>query len=147
MQPHVKSKGLLDHSVGGHVQAGESYRLAATREGEEELGLKGQVLQEIAIGVYSDEQFGGVLGEFHMRPRHMFGIYECHPDSSWAFEPNDEVAEIVPEEIDVIVARMNAEPGKFTPGFINTMARYIEIKDLPLRLDLTACRRNWEGTR
>ena len=40
VQVHKKSGGLLDHSVGGHVDSGENYLIAAKREGKEELGLQ-----------------------------------------------------------------------------------------------------------
>lgn len=146
VQSHLKD-GLLDHSVGGHVSAGEDYLVAARREGEEELGLYDQPLNEIALSVYSDENFNGVDGAFNMRPMHMFGIYECHPDAEWKFVPNDEVQEITPMDIADIVAQMNEQPGKFTPGFIRTMRKYLEVKGLPYDLDLDRARTNWGATR
>lgn len=146
VQSHLKD-GLLDHSVGGHVSAGEDYFTAAHREGEEELNLYDQLLEEVALSVYSDENFNGVDGTFNMRPMHMFGIYECYPDASWKFVPNDEVQKITPMEIADIVAQMNERPGKFTPGFIRTMARYLAIKQLPYELDMDRARANWGVTR
>lgn len=45
---HVAKPLLLDNSVGGHVDEGETYREAALREMKEELGLEAYELIEIA---------------------------------------------------------------------------------------------------
>jgi isopentenyldiphosphate isomerase len=123
VQVHKKSGGLLDHSVGGHVDAGEDYAVAARREGEEELGLHGIELDELTTSLYSDE------GHF----LHMFGLYECRPDN-WKFTPNDEVEQIIPMSLEDIVAEMNEDPMRFTAGFIHTMRAYIDLKNLSLKL-------------
>jgi len=123
VQVHKKSGGLLDNSVGGHVDGGEDYPTAAKREGEEELGLHGVELHELATSMYSDEG----------RYAHMFGLYECQP-KGWEFVPNDEVEQIIPMTLEEIVEQMNADPMRFTAGFIRTMRAYIDIKGLPLNL-------------
>jgi len=123
VQVHKKSGGLLDNSVGGHVDAGEDYFVAAKREGEEELGLHDVALRELTTGLYSDE--GKYL--------HMFGLYECHP-KDWKFVPNDEVEQVIPMELEEIVVQMNDDPMRFTAGFIRTMRTYIDVKNLPLVL-------------
>jgi 16S rRNA (adenine1518-N6/adenine1519-N6)-dimethyltransferase len=123
VQVHKKSGGLLDNSVGGHVDAGETYAEAAKREGEEELGLHGVELHELKTGLYSDE------GRYH----HLFGLYECQP-KNWKFVPNDEVEQIIPMTLEEIVKQMNADPERFTAGFIRTLREYIKLKDLPLNL-------------
>jgi len=123
VQVHKNSGGLLDNSVGGHVDAGEDYLTAAMREGEEELALHNVELHEIAKGLYSDE---GRYG-------HIFGLYECQP-KDWKFVPNDEVEQIIPMTLEGIVRQMNADPMRFTAGFIRTMRAYINIKGLPLNL-------------
>lgn len=123
VQVHKKSGGLLDNSVGGHVDAGEDYLTAAKREGQEELGLYGIQLQKLATSLYSDEG----------RYLHMFGLYECQPHD-WEFTPNDEVAEIIPMTVTAVVAQMNQDPLRFTAGFIRTMRAYIELRGLPLTL-------------
>ena len=46
--------GCYDCSVGGHVSSGENYEQAAYRELEEELGIIGVVLEEIAYFKPSD---------------------------------------------------------------------------------------------
>lgn len=123
VQVHKKSEGLLDNSVGGHVDADETYDVAAKREGEEELGLHGVELQRLETGIYSDE--GSYI--------HIFGLYECYPES-WHFVPNDEVEEIIPMAIEDIVQQMNQDPMRFTAGFICMLRAYIELKGLPLNI-------------
>jgi isopentenyldiphosphate isomerase len=118
VQVHKVSGGLYDHSVGGHVSQGESYEIAASREAEEELGIK-QPLKMLAT-FYSDE--GTYL--------HMFGLFECVADANWKFVPNDEVEEIIPMGIGEIRQLMSTNPEKFTGGFINTMNEYCKIKGL-----------------
>ena len=126
LQEHVKSGGLWDHSVGGHVSKGEDYDTAAKREGFEELNLN-YPLNKVSI-FYSDETYSG-------KPiRHMFGIYECFPTKDWQFVPNDEVQNIVPMKLEKIIKMMNFEPTNFTPGFLNTMREYILQKQLPFEL-------------
>lgn len=126
LQEHLKSGGLFDHSVGGHVIKGEDYDDAAKREGFEELGLNCQ-LQKISI-FYSDESYG------RMNIKHMFGIYECTP-TNWHFVPNDEVKKIIPMNIEDVIQLMNISPNKFTPGFLNTMIEYIAQKQLPFKIE------------
>jgi isopentenyldiphosphate isomerase len=123
VQVHKKSGGLLDNSVGGHVDAGEDYPTAAKREGEEELGLYGVELHELATSMYSDEG----------RYLHMFGLYECRP-KDWKFVPNDEVEQIIPMTLEEVVEQMNADPMRFCAGFIQTMHTYIRLKKLPFTL-------------
>lgn len=119
VQVHKKSGGLYDHSVGGHVSQGETYSEGAAREAREELGIS-QPLEELSV-FYSDE--GPQL-------QHMFGLYTCTADPSWAFVPNDEVSEIIPMDIDTIRFLMATEPGKFTGGFINTMNEYLRLTQM-----------------
>lgn len=119
LQEHIKSGGLWDHSVGGHVSQGEGYDTAAKREGFEELNLNCP-LKKISI-FYSDET------SRDKNIKHMFGLYECTP-TNWKFIPNEEVKNIVPMKINEIVKLMNSDPEKFTLGFLNTMKEYIKQK-------------------
>jgi len=105
--------GLLDHSVGGHVDRGEDYLTGTLREAEEELGLS-QSLTSLSV-FHSDE--GPEM-------QHMFGLFACVAEPSWTFAPNEEVEEIVPMRIGEIWTRMQSSPERFTRGFVNTMREY-----------------------
>jgi len=133
--------GLLDHSVGGHVDAGEDYLTAALREAREELGLVDEKLEELCTGLYSDE-----LTLTGKPMKHIFAIYECHPSNAWKFVPNEEVKEIFAETLETIVDQMNKTPGHFTLGFINTMNKYLQLRQLPYKLDMLNIRHNWSKT-
>src|SRR5579885_1428164 len=113
VQDH-KKLGLFDHSVGGHVTAGEDYQTAAYREANEELNLVNQSLKEVLIGCRGQEM------DPNSTLQHMFGIYECHPDDTWAFTPNEEVESIHPEPVDSLVGHMLSDPNVFTSGFLTT---------------------------
>jgi 16S rRNA (adenine1518-N6/adenine1519-N6)-dimethyltransferase len=123
VQTHKKS-GLYDHSVGGHVDAGEDYATAAKRETDEELGIRNIPLHELGVSLRS-----------HERGReHMFGVYECFPGPEWKFAPNDEVDEITPMTLTEAVALANDRPEQCTQGFINVLRFYIQHKNLPFTL-------------
>lgn len=121
VQEHPRD-GKWDHSVGGHVDHGETYTEAAIREAEEELGIK-QPLEELMTSVYTNKQ---------PDMQHMFGIYTCVAASDWEFapNPNDKVEVIFPMAVTAIREAMHAEPEKFTAGFHTTMAEYVRLKDL-----------------
>jgi isopentenyl-diphosphate Delta-isomerase len=133
--------GLYDHTVGGHVSAGEDYLPAAVRETEEEIGIKNAKLKTIATSLYSGEMFSPAKQK--TRQRHMFGIFEYYAPNGWQFEPNEEVESIFRQSLEKTIEQMNANPGKFTPGFINTMAKFIKVKNLPYKFDVKRARENW----
>jgi isopentenyldiphosphate isomerase len=134
VQTHKKS-GLFDHSVGGHVDAGEDYVIAAKREAEEELGISGVPFHEIATGVLSREP----------TRRHMFGVYECFPAKDWQFVPNDEVDTITCMTMEQVVDTVNNRPERFTSGFINVLKFYIQRKQLPFEIVVDGETRPWES--
>ncbi|MFI5270813.1 MAG: NUDIX domain-containing protein [Candidatus Saccharimonadales bacterium] len=112
---YLQRKGkrqFLDHSIGGHVLAGESYDEAAKRESFEELRLNQQFSY---IGkLYSDE--------IHRHPnhRHIYSIYKTEVPNGWQLDPTEEVKQLELMEIDKIVSLMDTNPELFTAGFINT---------------------------
>lgn len=116
VQVHKASNGRYDHSVGGHVYKGEDYAQAASREADEELGIK-QPLTYLST-FYSEA--GTYL--------HMFGLFECIANKGWKFVPCEEVEEIIPMSLENIRKMMAETPEKFTSGFINTMKEYCRIK-------------------
>ena len=56
IQVHKHYGKRYDHSVGGHVSAGESYEVAARREAKEELRLTSPI-KKVAEGVVSKEYY------------------------------------------------------------------------------------------
>lgn len=126
VQEHLASGGLLDHSVGGHVDRRETYDEAAKREAKEELGLD-TPLAKVSI-FYSDETWGG------KNMKHFIGLYECTVPKAWKFSANEEVRHIFPMALGKIVEMMNSEPKKFTGGFKNAVYEYIKEKNLLYKL-------------
>ncbi len=118
VQLHKASNNRYDNSVGGHVRQGESYDMAAKREGVEELGII-QPLQFVA-GFYSETSVS----------KHMFHLYECVVGDDWHFEPNDEVETIIPMKIADIRKIMIDEPDRCVPDFINVMNEYCKAKSI-----------------
>lgn len=57
---HISKPGKLDKAVGGHVDQGESYKETAVREIQEEIGLVGLELVEIATSFRTSEFFQAV---------------------------------------------------------------------------------------
>ncbi len=74
-----RTDGRLDHSAAGHVDVGESYVEAATRELEEELGVSGVGLQE--IGNCSSNEDG-------KKVRHRFKVFMCKTNPG-KLDPNE----------------------------------------------------------
>lgn len=96
---------LLDQSVGGHVDEGETYLQAAIREMEEEIGLVGIDLIEIATS-YRTNIFNGIYkAVVPVDTPIIFDEYEI-----------EKVCWMTPEEID---RRMKETPAEFTDGFID----------------------------
>jgi 8-oxo-dGTP pyrophosphatase MutT (NUDIX family) len=116
VQVRVDDGGLFDHTVGGHVSAGEDYRAAALREMEEEIGITGVELEKITESLYSDE---GVC-------IHIFGVYLISAPSAWEFVPNEEVKKLELYDVAELAEDMQINPQLYTGGFISTMKEYLK---------------------
>lgn len=97
--------GLIDASVGGHVQAGESYEDAAMREMHEELGItsaivEGSYFEDICPPV--ENQHGYAFHCVHEGP------VKTDP------EETDEILILAPTEVAELIEQ---SPDEFTPGF------------------------------
>jgi 8-oxo-dGTP pyrophosphatase MutT (NUDIX family) len=138
LQVHLGMGGQLDHTVGGHVSAGEDYETAAKREMQEEIGLDAP-LDVVKLDVLSDERFG------EHQFIHLFGIFETQAPDNWSFLPNEEVNELIPMPIEKVVEEMNKNPDQFTRGFINTLEAYLEVKKSNLRINKQELLKNRKG--
>lgn len=84
---HINNPLLLDQSVGGHVDEGESYLDAAIREMKEELGLEGFELTLVAKSFRTKHFFSDVFKTtipndtvVHFDPHEVHSIQWLFPD-------------------------------------------------------------------
>jgi isopentenyl-diphosphate Delta-isomerase len=137
IQEHKLINRLLDHTVGGHVSAGETYLRAAIRETKEELDLKTN-LEEIAIGVSAKVK--DPRPEFQ-KITHFYGVYKAVVPNNWHFKPTEEVDSIIELDVENTVKMMEENPEKFLSGFFITLAAYLKKINSPLRV--FAYGQNW----
>jgi isopentenyldiphosphate isomerase len=108
---HILSPGLLDKSVGGHVDVGETNEMAAQREMKEELGIENVAFSLITSG--------------HCFEGYCVNVYKVLVDSraTFSFDTNeiDEVFWITPEELTV---SMDSEPHLFTRNFVDVWQKH-----------------------
>lgn len=139
IQNHKKYR-LLDHSIGGHVDAGELHNAAAHREAREELGI------DIPLILVTDSVVERSQDFIHAgaRQNHYHAVYECFVPLEWEFVVNDEVDELIPMKLREVVARMHEDPSAFTPGIITTMSYYLKAKGINLPFDLAHMQAAWQ---
>jgi isopentenyldiphosphate isomerase len=99
-----------DSSVGGHVNAGESYEAAAGREMEEELGIVGASLEFLYTYIHRNAYESEYVATFRTSWE---GPFQLHPEEIddgrfWSFD-----------EID-----RRSREGIFTPNFLEELSRY-----------------------
>ncbi|HVS79184.1 MAG TPA: NUDIX hydrolase [Candidatus Saccharimonadales bacterium] len=121
VQRHKDFNRKLDHSVGGHVRAGEDYETAAKREMEEELGLK-IPLAKVAQGIASVEHYSNPSREMV----HLFGVFTARVPADWQFAATEEVDQIAEMTIPDIVEGMNKEPDRYLQGFMVSLGAYLK---------------------
>jgi ADP-ribose pyrophosphatase YjhB (NUDIX family) len=136
VQVHKHHGRRFDHSVGGHVSAGEDYLTAAKREMSEELELD-VPLEELATGVKSHEYYHQT-GD---RMLHIFGVYVATVPEGWRLEETEEVDQVVDMEVNEIVELMNTDPDRFLQGFFTSMGVY--LKHTGSDKTITAYDKNW----
>ena len=123
LQLHKKSGNRLDHSAGGHVSSGETYKHAAKRELEEELGISAP-LTMIKTHFLSREKS-------HV---HMYGIYTCVAPSNWVFKPNLEVSQLKLVLLSDLVNNLGSHPEAYTSGIINTLNELLPYTNSTLKV-------------
>jgi isopentenyldiphosphate isomerase len=136
IQVHKYHGRRKDHSVGGHVSAGETYEIAAQREMEEELNLK-QPLTKVANGVFSHEYYPAT-GDKNI---HVFGVFTTVVSNDWQLQETEEVDQIIEMKLEDIVKDMNANPDEYLQGFFTTLAVYLRF--ISSDLEITAYGKEW----
>ena len=110
--------GRWDQTAAGHVDEGEDYTTAASRELAEEMGIEGVRLHEVAT-FYSEEKD-------HNKTKKRFNtIFTGTYDGEVKID-NDEVADFQWISIDELGNRMLQEPDAFPDGFIKAFQIYQE---------------------
>lgn len=137
VQEHRLLNRLLDHSVGGHVSAGESYFQAAKREAKEELGLDLE-LEEIATSIPTLVK--DPRPEFQ-NIKHFYGVYKTVAPNRWKFENTDEVDSLIEMDLDEVIDLMNNQPERFLNGFFITLSAYLKSISYPKKIK--AYGKNW----
>lgn len=104
-------------SASGHVDDGETYDVAVTREMKEEIGLE---VDLTFVGKFptQDKLGTNTLCEFN-------AVYEGRLDSSHVFElQDDEVSEVKWFALDELKALIVQNPDDFVLGFREAIKRY-----------------------
>lgn len=113
--------GLFDHSVGGHVQAGESYDDAARREAREEIGFIAKQKFQFIERFLVPEKWGDEI------MNHWFVLYLVHAPNDFMPRPQPrEVIGLVFKDIKTVTDEMKKYPERFTMGFQGTMKVFLE---------------------
>lgn len=107
----------LDHSAAGHVDPGEEYLEAATRELKEELGISNTNLEE--VGAANSEYF---FGNRHMR--HKMKIFLCHAKPGKINK--EEVRSIFWADPHETYNDMKVHPKKYTGGFKSSIEIFLK---------------------
>jgi 16S rRNA (adenine1518-N6/adenine1519-N6)-dimethyltransferase len=105
--------GLWDSSVSGHLDAGESYEVAAVRELSEEMGITSETPPEEIARITP----GPSTGWEHVR------LYRIRHDGSLRF-PCAEVDSVMWFPLAEIACWIAAHPADFAPGFLECWEKF-----------------------
>jgi isopentenyldiphosphate isomerase len=115
--PNVDVPNRWDQSAAGHVDEGEDYLTAATRELGEEVGITNVPLKQI-VKFYSEETDDSrVRKRFNM-------LFSAKYDGEITVDPGEvsDTRWVQPEELE---AWMEAKPEEFTLGFVKSYQEYM----------------------
>lgn len=109
---------LLDASVGGHVDHGESYDQAVRREGVEELGLPEDAAYQL-LGTITDDTslVENMIGRLYL-------LRSNGPFSNW----EEEAEQLIWFAPATLVDMMEQAPERFTAGVMNSVRLYLSMR-------------------
>jgi isopentenyldiphosphate isomerase len=107
--PHVLNPDLLDCSVSGHVDEGNTYEEAAKRELSEELGIVASALELVC--------------EPFLLPGFFNGVFKAVIDSEVISPARDELSGVGWIKKDEVLHMMEQTPELFTPEFVRIWKR------------------------
>ncbi len=109
--------GLWTVAASGHVDAGESWDVAAKRETEEEIGVSATMT---LVG-----SFNFVDDEGAKKIRQIIRVYEGTIDSSTPLKiQEEEVEELKWYDINELTALITTTPDSFTPSFVEVFDQF-----------------------
>jgi 16S rRNA (adenine1518-N6/adenine1519-N6)-dimethyltransferase len=119
--PHVATHpNLWDYSAAGHVDEGENYMQAATRELAEELGISGTPLTEIEK-FRRDNTFG-----WRIVKRFAVAYRAVVPVGTQPVIEKSEVTDVRWFSRPELAESLRRQPGMFTPGLTEDLGKYYE---------------------
>lgn len=120
-----RKSGRLDHSSAGHVDPGEAYEAAASREFQEELGICGKSLKEIAH--FTSDEFHP-KHKHHVR--HKYKLYLCEGDK-FKIDPEEVKSAFWGNPLEIYKDMQNDPTHeKYTGGFYDSLKYYLKYKGL-----------------
>lgn len=105
----IDNPGKWDQSVGGHVDAGETYEQAAKREMIEELGIKVNDFKEVGYFYIERPAPGGEVKRFQK-------VYTCICDDPVKIDKN-EVEKVDWFKVEDVINWLDKSPQDFTTNF------------------------------
>jgi isopentenyldiphosphate isomerase len=109
---------LIELSVGGHVQLGESYEEAAHRE----------MFEELKIATHLDHLFTFLPANNKMG--HFWSVFKGEVPENWEFKQTTEVKNIIKLDFQEFLNKIKNEPHLFTAGVSNVINEYIRVNNL-----------------
>ena len=119
---HKSFPGRWDQTAAGHVDADETYLNAATRELEEEMGIRGALLKEAAKFYTEERDKRKTIRRFNML---FTGVY----DGEVRIDTH-EVSDFRWVMLSELKKEMKESPQRFAEGFIKTVSVYEKAQEI-----------------